>query len=463
MFQFLSKKNFEHSLAQPHVLFVLIALVIGSLYVFINLPLKSPDELAHFYRSYQVSQGDFFADISIHPTGGHLPVSIKAMEERIRKALWPSPHRNLSLQTWQSFCKIPLQPNQTQFVAFNNSAGYPFTLYLSQALAIIAGRGCHLGPFALIYAGRLGNLLLWIILTSLAIRITPVLKWSFFLVGLMPQTIYMASSLSPDTPTNAAAMLFTAVIFHCRISLKLSKKDIAALTLTTLYLLSVKTGYFVLIGLFFLIPKSRFSSNRFYSLFTSIYLVMATAITVAWRSTASGIYLDVPGVSMAEQTAFILNNPFSFLFVFLRTIQHQLLFYIESFAGFLSYFEIRLAAPVLIIYLMVLVSSPFLMPGSQVKLKILNRIWIGLLVTANFVLVLTMLYIWWTPVGDPIIDGPQGRYFIPLAPAGLAVLLPNSGKNKLTPITAALLYGFTTLSINLYAIYRIGVVHLAGH
>jgi len=40
------------------------------------------------------------------------------------------------------------------------------------------------------------------------------------------------------------------------------------------------------------------------------------------------------------------------------------------------------------------------------------------------------LYVIWTPVGAPVIDGVQGRYFLPIAPF-LAVAFPAAASNWL--------------------------------
>ena len=456
-FLFPVNKNTNRFPAEPHVLFIIIAALCGLMYTIVNLPFKAPDELAHFYRSYQVSRGVLFADQTVHPTGGALPVSLKITDERIREELWPSGKHSLSVQSWESVSKIKLMPNRTMFIPFNNSAGYPFTLYAAQALAISIGRMFELSPLWLMYLSRIGNFLLWLAITALAIRITPVLKWSFFLIALMPQTLYMATSSSADTPTNAAAMLFTAAVLYCRTQDKLTGKMLTALVLATLYLLSTKTGYFILTGLFFLIPLSRFRSRRFYIVFTCLYFLLSGAVTAAWRSTSSGIYLDVPGVSMPDQTAFVLHNPVQLLIILARTLKHKSLFYAESFTGYLSYYEVRLAVPVLAVYVLFLLISPWLDRPFDLKLTWLERSWTGLLVAVNFFLILTMLYIWWTPVGDPVIEGPQGRYFIPLAPAALVMIRP--ARFNVSSRHVAWGLSVVAFSVNIYAVWRILAVH----
>jgi len=45
---------------------------------------------------------------------------------------------------------------------------------------------------------------------------------------------------------------------------------------------------------------------------------------------------------------------------------------------------------------------------------------------SNIVAILTALYVWWTPPANNLIEGTQGRYFIPLMPL-LFLLLRNSG------------------------------------
>ena len=40
-----------------HPLFAMLALAFGFLYAFVLPPLQAPDEFAHFYRAYSVSEG----------------------------------------------------------------------------------------------------------------------------------------------------------------------------------------------------------------------------------------------------------------------------------------------------------------------------------------------------------------------------------------------------------------------
>ena len=45
------------------------------------------------------------------------------------------------------------------------------------------------------------------------------------------------------------------------------------------------------------------------------------------------------------------------------------------------------------------------------------------IVATSTILLMTALYLTWTPVGKYMVDGIQGRYFLPLAPLGSVVFL----------------------------------------
>ncbi len=63
----------------------------------------------------------------------------------------------------------------------------------------------------IIYLARFANLLLYVLIVYSAIKLTPVHKWVFFLLALMPMTLYEAASLSADSFTIAVSFLLIAL------------------------------------------------------------------------------------------------------------------------------------------------------------------------------------------------------------------------------------------------------------
>ena len=84
------------------------------------------------------------------------------------------------------------------------------------------------------------------------------------------------------------------------------------------------------------------------------------------------------------------------------------------------------------------------------------RLAVGVLALVSVVIILTLLYVQWTRVGGPVIDGWNGRYVYPLAP--LAVLLTR-GRNeqlfRLAPVHWLALVGTLSVGFTLWTTMQI--------
>ena len=63
---------------------------------------------------------------------------------------------------------------------------------------------------------------------------------------------------------------------------------------------------------------------------------------------------------------------------------------------------------------------------------------------------LSILYLTWSPVGGPVVNGVQGRYFLPLAML-LAAAAPMLGTDRLAPLRRLLV-----LAVALFPAYSLG-------
>ena len=97
----------------------------------------------------------------------------------------------------------PLNPSARKFVRFPNTALYSPLVYLPQSIGMAVGRLLGVSAPTLCLFGRICNLLAWVTLVFLAIRvtlvflairITPVYKWLFFVLALMPMSLFIATS-----------------------------------------------------------------------------------------------------------------------------------------------------------------------------------------------------------------------------------------------------------------------------
>ena len=70
--------------------------------------------------------------------------------------------------------------------------------------------------------------------------------------------------------------------------------------------------------------------------------------------------------------------------------------------------------------------------------QVVNLVWTSVLLTANVWLLFVMFYLDWTDVGLDLVDGVQGRYFLPMLPFLLFAIPSLRLRAKLPPLLPAL-------------------------
>jgi uncharacterized membrane protein len=195
-------------LQSPEIIFLLFGLFFGTILVFVTPPFQAPDEGAHFKRAYQISSGQIVAKKRNGSVGGVIPLSITKLENYFMRLA--DKKTKITYQEIIDKMSIDLDPTETFFGHFPNTSLYSPVPYLPQSIGIAIGRLLNFHTLNLLYLGRLLNLICWTLLTYLAIKITPILKWIFVLLSLMPMTIFLAASLSADPILISASFLLIA-------------------------------------------------------------------------------------------------------------------------------------------------------------------------------------------------------------------------------------------------------------
>jgi uncharacterized membrane protein len=133
-----------------------------------------------------------------------------------------------------------------------------------------------------------------------------------------------------------------------------------------------------------------------------------------------------PGVFPEEQMALILQDPVNYLMVIARTFGSQWLGHMKGFVGKLGHFgpELPVAAGALHVFVL---SLSALGAGKEgVNIGAREKLIASAIVLLSTLSFITPLYLTWTPLGGSVIEGVQGRYFMPLAP--LLLMLFYRGK-----------------------------------
>jgi uncharacterized membrane protein len=239
----------------PEYAFLGFALVFGLAMLIITPPFMVPDEPVHFFRSYQVSELNIFKGKDDFPKS---LTEFSAICDRMQF----STHEKTTRKEILSLGNIKTNPSVR---ISKTTPDYTFP-YIPQAVGIAIGKIFGLSLLWLFYLGRLFNLMVAIVLIFLAIRITPVFKWVFFLLGIMPMTLFQLASLSYDAITIGLCFLLLATIldYALRDEKSISSREVAFLFILALLLALAKQPYVIMVLAFFIIPFSRFGSLKKY-------------------------------------------------------------------------------------------------------------------------------------------------------------------------------------------------------
>ncbi|HJX27144.1 MAG TPA: DUF2142 domain-containing protein, partial [Thermoanaerobaculia bacterium] len=96
--------------------------------------------------------------------------------------------------------------------------------------------------------------------------------------------------------------------------------------------------------------------------------------------------------------------------------------YLAQMVGQLGWLDVNLPKPFLWSFLVVLGLLAFCDGRREVVVRPWQRAFLGLIAVATVALVSAAQYATWTPYGADFLEGVQGRYYLPLAPAAAWLL-----------------------------------------
>ncbi len=422
---------------RPEVVFWRLGLVFGLLFVFITPPFQSPDENWHFYRSYQVSEGTMGATKFDEATaGGWLPRSLLSTVDEISSGIKFQPKNKQSLDLVMAHLSAyhaPLEPTDRTIIEFPQQALSSPVSYLPQAAGLAVGRLLRLSPLGLTYVARLSNLLVALLLTRWAIRICPLMPWGMVLLAMTPMGVFQRSTMSPDALLNAAAFLFIAVILRAAFAKghQLFRGELWLIGGLAVVLGQCKPPYLLLTLLYFLIPAVRYGGmKKYWLIFLGIFaanllfLGLWTIFTKEWQVPNP----EAPNTIVAlrdgrdtsrlpaEQIEYLQENPLRLITIFANTIREYSFNWLVTYLGKLGWLDTSLSWNIRWGVLGMLFLVAFFEGDPQRQLSARQR----LLMLTVFVMVsaalAVALYVIWCATRGEVIDGLQGRYFIPISP-----------------------------------------------
>ncbi len=390
----------------------------------ITPPFQGADEMSHYVRAYQISQGNLIVDTNAEGVvGGELPTSIDEIASITgRPSIQFHPELKYDLRQTKRALAVRDVEGQNKFYDFANTAAYSPVPYAPSAVGIGVARTLHLPPLVTLYAGRLGNLLAWVGLIALAIRLIPARKWAVVAVGLLPMGLFQASMLNGDVVTFGSLAVFLALILYYRErKTVVSIKEILFLMATAAAMVLSKNVMFVLLPLVLLLHKQNFVSARIAWISKMSLIFVPLFVYACWFLVVQSIDVQstyVHGQDPAAQLSLILRNPLEFVAVMWNTYFFTWGDYItKSFIGVFGWADTPLSEGIIVIGY---ISLFIILAGSyesnykeQISKK--GKQLVALLAAVYFLAASAALYVYYSPVGFGIIYGLQGRYYLPIA------------------------------------------------
>ncbi len=460
-------------------------LLLGLLYLLVLPPLSAPDEISHYISAYQLSSrmlgqpsNDIYGRVLVRnqdawigdmegiyeyvaDENGNLQVVPESSDGSVVLG------ETLDESVYEIFHELGAGGQYGSERLRELGEGFSSTMhppvvttpfaYVPQALGIGLARLLGLGSVILLYLGRLGNLLFFVGMTWLAMRRLPFGKEVLFGVALLPMTLHLSASFSYDVMIMACIFCLTAICLDLAFQKeRVTWQDVAVLMVLMAVSGPCKMVYAVMMGLCLLIPVRKFGGWGRWALSAlavggawAVAMYLVNSQTIATYATETESYVQwagEPGYSLT----LLLHQPVQAVRMFYQTILWQAAYYHQTMIGaYLGNLDPVLDVPYLLVLLFMagLLVLSMKKPGESLALNGGRRIWVGVLCAGCAAATMLSMLIAWTPLSSNVINGVQGRYFLPFLPVllmswknDLAVLTRNCDRKVLYMMCCANIY-----------------------
>ena len=430
-------------------LFLALGLTLGTFYSLL-IPIGGiPDEAPHFWRAYEVSELKIITESDAEGnTGMYIPDNLRS----VINTDYSNQENDYSL----TIAHLPDQASDNYILDSTPAESYSPLNYIPQAIGIWVGKILQLPLIPTMYLSRLFNMVFCITIIAFCIKHIPTMKKTIFLVGLFPMTMQQFSSVSADGSIICAGISLITFVLYSRKIMKrtINFKDISLLIMICLILVLSKPVYAFLCLLLFWIPTSKFKSKKH-----KIAIILLIG-TIVFLLTLLRLFLSPVGdarFDSAAQINFISSNPIMFLSILFRNAFLAPEQYINSTIGKnLEWFSVELYTPYIITFFLFFA---FLCAEHEISISRSLRIFTFCIFFTIVSLVFTTMFIQWTPPKSVVIEGVQGRYFLPIILLIPIYCLPSKKPKPQLLVKQNYLYVFTALA-NVYAVISILCSHL---
>ncbi len=457
MFYIIFTKN-NYKKIKIEKLYLIVAIPIGILYCITNPLGKVPDEDYQARKAMAISQGNIFSIAdengnAIEKENVKIPQLVSRKINSYKEAI-----ERINIE----------ETNEKIELTYNTMALYSPICHLPQAVGITIARIFGGSIVVQFYLGRIVNMLVAVMLMYFAIKLIPLKKIIIVFLGLLPITMNEFASLSADAITISMCILYIAYILYLKYQKldKYSKKQLIVLGILTILVALVKIVYVPLVLLLFLLPKERFKNLKNKNIIIISFIAGALILNFMWLIYCSRFLVEFnPGVDSKEQVKYVLTHPITYILIIFRTTIVYLQNYIVCLNGEgLSHYNAQ-ASVVYVFTSIILFAFLFFVKDKEeydeIYIDVKTKIILCIIFTLITGLIYSSLYVQWNIVSNQIIEGVQGRYFLPVLIL-TALIFDNNYISVNKKISKRYIFIFM-LFFNLNALANICFTYISGH
>lgn len=310
--------------------------------------------------------------------------------------------------------------------------------YTPAVFGILIGATLKLPLLYIFYLMDILSLIFYIVMGIITLKLAPIKRDLFLFILLLPTAMALAASCNYDCMLLSLTSFNLAYILNLKLDTRpIGFKSIIILFVTTLIIALIKIPYILLSTFIFLIPLSRFNlplkiKDKEYDLVHIFKKYRIPLFIFLFLIVAIGIFtIDNPNT---KTLAAAILAPADAISDIIRTVKVQGYSYLIGFALCIGHFDYLTPFNYILMFVFFLVLfSIYQKEGSiNYKFKIKDKLYIWLVLIVISIMIILSQYIWQLKgvhfdfslgIGSykeffgplDVIEGVQGRYFIPLA------------------------------------------------
>ncbi len=445
-------------------IYIVLGLVVGLVFDFVIPIGVTPDDQQHIYSSYYV------ASVLMGKQGKNTWVQCRETEKDYEiTSVLSREHSNVYYAS--AFASVGDNDQYVDAVYSTDNLYNPHWTATIPALGIVLARILHMNAFWTLMMGRLFNTVFFVLAMAYAIKVIPVGKKVLFAVAFLPMVQQQVNSYSHDNLILSASMLLFAIgICWCSEKRKLRICDVILYLIAVFVVCRVKGGTYAVFALIPILFNRRDMAYRkllkkyrgwivlgciglvclmFWNQITGLF-IPNTSRTVGGAEN----YLTWAGAYSYSLSDF-LHSPKTLIFILVNTFLEKLDFY---FSGMISSHMgwIQFSLPTYVLAMNLLLVLWAICAENEEGSRLFGKremIWGSLTALVTFAFCAAGLLLDYTPNTSMLIEGIQGRYFLPgvilicLVCTGLKGIHVENNRKKILPVAVAFI-----MFVNYYSI-----------